>query len=113
MHENNKQHLDPGFTPEPSKSLDTFYKGQTNNFSERLEYHNAGYEKFSAKGIPWTPIWATQKNTRKEALAFEAKLKNLSKTKLCLLMLKYNEDFINNEAMRFIQERVRATDENG
>ncbi len=74
-----------------SNSIDSFYKGQTNDISQRLLRHNAGYEKYTQKGIPWILIWTKNFETRSEAVILEAKLKNLSKSKLKSFISKYQE----------------------
>ena len=63
-----------------SDSIDSFYKGQTNDIVQRLLRHNAGYEKYTQIGIPWILIWTKNFETRSEAVILETKLKNLSKS---------------------------------
>lgn len=74
-----------------SNSIDSFYKGQTNDISQRLLRHNAGYEKYTQKGIPWMLIWTKNFDTRSEAVILETKLKNLTKSKLKSFISKYHE----------------------
>jgi len=85
-----------------SHSLDSFYRGQTNNILERIKRHNSGSEKFTKSGIPWKLIWTTEKQNRGEALILERKLKNLSRIRLMEFMLKYKEGFINEEVEAII-----------
>ena len=73
-----------------SKSLDTFYKGQTNDLSDRLNRHNLQQEKATQNGIPWTLVWSTDKHSRSEAVVLELKLKNLTRKRLVKFMLKYS-----------------------
>jgi putative endonuclease len=72
-----------------SEEFDAFYKGQTQNLEERLNRHNSGLVKSTARYKPWKLVWVTKKTTRKEALSLEKKLKNLSREKLKLFMEKY------------------------
>jgi predicted GIY-YIG superfamily endonuclease len=39
--------------------------------------HNAGYEKFTSTGMPWSLIWHISKPTKSEAYQLELKLKKL------------------------------------
>ena len=74
-----------------SISTKQFYKGHTKELSGRLNRHNAGYEKFTATGIPWSLIWHTSKPTKSEAYQLELKLKNLTSKRLIEFMLKYKK----------------------
>ena len=74
-----------------SKSTDTFYKGSTQDISERLRRHNGKFEKATKLGAPWILLWYIQKVTKGEAQILEYKLKNLSRKRTCDFMLKYDE----------------------
>ena len=74
-----------------SKSTNTFYKGSTQNISERLRRHNGKFEKATKIGAPWILLWHIQKETKGEAQILEYKLKNLSRKRTCDFMLKYDE----------------------
>jgi putative endonuclease len=65
-----------------SKSMDSYYKGQTNNLVDRIKRHNSGQEKATKHGIPWDLVWNTKKSSRSEAVILETKLKNLSKGRI-------------------------------
>ena len=41
-----------------------------------MKRHNAGYEKFTKKGIPWILKCYVEVETRSEAMKLEKKLKN-------------------------------------
>jgi putative endonuclease len=69
-----------------SESVDSYYKGQTENLEERIHRHNCGWEKSTHNGIPWKLVWSTQKPDRPSAVRLEKKLKNLTRERL--------EDFI-------------------
>ena len=89
-----------------SHSLDLFYRGQTNNISERIKRHNSGSGKYTKSGVPWKLIWTTNKQNRSEALILEKKLKNLSRKKLAEFMKKYEEGFIDKDAVGIINEFI-------
>ena len=72
-----------------SEKFDTFYKGQTKDIKLRLERHNKGSEKSTARYKPWVLMWVTEKETRKDAMVLEKKLKNLSRERLLSFMKKY------------------------
>lgn len=72
-----------------SEKFDAFYKGQTKNLAQRLERHNKGLEKSTARYKPWVLIWATEKETRRDSMALEKKLKNLSRERLSSFIKKY------------------------
>ena len=74
-----------------SESLDKFYKGQTNDLSDRIMRHNMKYEKATQNGVPWTLIWCTIKLSRSSAIILERKLKNLTRKRLIDFILKYPE----------------------
>ena len=80
-----------------SPSTDTFYKGQTSHLEQRLVRHNAGYEKFTAKGVPWQLIWSTEKTSRKQAIVLEKKLKNMNREKLLDFIKKYSKGSSHDE----------------
>ena len=65
-----------------SPSINRFYIGATSNLEARIIKHNAGYEKFTRKGTPWTLIWPTSKPSKNHAMILEYKLKNLNRKRL-------------------------------
>jgi len=88
-----------------SKKLNTFYKGQTSDLTDRLKRHNSGYEKATKSGAPWVLLWINQKDTRSEAVKLESKLKNLSRARLVQFMLKYQEDVASPDALLFLKQQ--------
>ena len=60
-----------------SEKSGIYYKGQTNNISNRLKNHNRGYVKSTKAHRPWILIFYAKVNTRSEAVIMERKLKNL------------------------------------
>ena len=69
--------------------FDKFYNGQTNNIQVRVQRHNSGSEKATMPFIPWTLKFYIEKQTRKEAMELEIKLKNLSKDRIHKFIEKY------------------------
>ncbi len=69
-----------------------FYIGQTNNLKGRLEKHNAGQVKSTAKRIPFKLIGFVKLPSRKEALGLEKTLKSHSDKKLKFIK-KFKPDF--------------------
>jgi putative endonuclease len=73
-----------------SEKYNSFYVGQTGDLNNRIERHNSGIEKATARYIPWILKWSCEKSTRAEAMELERKLKNLSKQKLIQFIKKYS-----------------------
>jgi putative endonuclease len=82
-----------------SEKTNTFYKGQTNDISDRVRRHNSGTNRSTKPGIPWILIWFAEKRTRSQALNLERKLKNMSREKLIKFMSKYYEGFAGPDAL--------------
>lgn len=74
-----------------SKKLSRFYKGQTDDFENRIHRHNSGYELSTRSGVPWITVWVTTKADRSAAMGLEKKLKNLSVNRLIEFINKYEE----------------------
>ena len=85
-----------------SISTKQFYKGHTKELSSRLMRHNAGYEKFTSTGMPWSLIWHISKPNKGEAYQLELKLKNLTSKRLIEFMLKYKEGIESADELDFI-----------
>jgi len=85
-----------------SESLDQFYKGQTSDLTDRMSRHNGKREKSTKLGVPWILLWFTHKETRKEALLLESKLKNLNRRRTIHLMLKYKEDIAGTDELQLL-----------
>jgi putative endonuclease len=60
-----------------SKTNQSFYIGQTADIQKRLFRHNAGYEKYTKKFIPWNLIWFNTFDSRAKAMKEEKRLKNM------------------------------------
>ena len=87
-----------------SEKIDSFYKGQTSNLTDRLYRHNHRYEKATKAGAPWKLIWTSEKPSRSEALSLERKLKNLSVKRTLLFILKYSQGIPSSDELLMIQK---------
>ena len=87
-----------------SKKLNSFYKGETGNITDRLNRHNRGYEKATQSGVPWILIWKGEKATKSEAKLLERKLKNLSVKRTIEFILKYDEGIPSPDELLLVQK---------
>ena len=60
-----------------SKSTDKWYYGHSDDPFKRLHQHNSGRNKSTKGRGPWKLIFHREFATKKEAVNFETKLKNL------------------------------------
>jgi len=67
-----------------------YYIGQTKDLQKRLARHNAETGGYTARFMPWIIVWYCKKESRKEAMRLERKLKNLSRSRLESFMNKYS-----------------------
>ena len=74
-----------------SRQKDIFYVGYSNNVHRRLVQHNAGQANYTSSGVPWQLIWCCLKDSKREALQLEKKLKNLTRKRKIRFMQKYGE----------------------
>ena len=58
-----------------SKFDGVFYKGYTTNYHKRIEEHNNGLSRYTAKKIPWELIYVEEHPDKTSALIREKKLK--------------------------------------
>jgi putative endonuclease len=72
-----------------SSLYNRYYIGQTNDFDDRLNRHNSGFEKTTAPYRPWKLMLLIQKDTRGEAMVLEKKLKHLNHERLNAFIKKY------------------------
>ncbi|MBL7813235.1 MAG: GIY-YIG nuclease family protein [Bacteroidetes bacterium] len=72
-----------------STSHNRYYIGQTSDFDSRLNRHNSGYEKSTSPYKPWRVVLVLHKESRKEAIILERKLKNLNTEDLKKFIQKY------------------------
>jgi putative endonuclease len=55
----------------------SFYIGQTGNIERRLNDHNKGFSKATARYAPWNLVWISAVEDRKQAFKLEKTLKSL------------------------------------
>ncbi|RYG36102.1 MAG: endonuclease, partial [Chitinophagaceae bacterium] len=53
----------------------TYYKGSTENYLKRLEYHNHGLSVYTSTKIPWQLIYVEEHADKRSMLIRERKLK--------------------------------------
>ena len=53
----------------------TFYKGFTENYLERIADHNAGLSQYTSRKVPWKLIYVEEHATKRSALIREKGLK--------------------------------------
>ena len=87
-----------------SDKLNKFYKGQTNDLSDRLARHNGGYELATEPGRPWLLMWSVEKANRSEAVVLESKIKNLSADRLIKFMLKYEANVSSPDELLLLKQ---------
>jgi putative endonuclease len=73
-----------------SQMANRFYIGQTNNFENRIRLHNTGKVPSTRRYKPWELVLQLPKDTRKDALILERKLKNLNTEDLRKFIKKYS-----------------------
>ncbi|MFZ4752835.1 MAG: GIY-YIG nuclease family protein [Chitinophagaceae bacterium] len=64
----------------------SYYKGFTENPTQRLQQHNAGESKYTSTKIPWKLVYVEELPTKKEALMREKYLKKLERSRIELLI---------------------------
>jgi len=72
-----------------SEKYDRFYVGQTKDVDARIIQHNSGYDRSTSPYRPWILECKIQKETRREVLILERKLKNLNHDKMKKFIAKY------------------------
>jgi putative endonuclease len=58
-----------------SESLQQYYCGQTNDFTDRINRHNSSQSKFTSQGAPWSVIKKIEVSDRSKAMQLEKKIK--------------------------------------
>ena len=64
----------------------SFYKGFTENPTQRLQQHNSGERKYTYTKIPCKLVYIEELPTKKEALIREKYLKKLERARIELLI---------------------------
>ncbi len=79
-----------------SEKLDKFYIGYSENFEQRILFHNSDENrKWTKSGKPWVPFLVISCASKGQAMALEKYLKKL-KSKKALIELKENPNLIEN-----------------
>ena len=71
-----------------SKNFDVYYKGFSENISQRLLYHNNNKSRYTSNKGPWELVYSKAFETKKEALIEELRLKKLNRKSLETLINK-------------------------
>jgi putative endonuclease len=58
-----------------SKKLQTYYIGSTSDINKRLIRHNAGFEKYTKRGVPWILVYHEKFDSKSEATKREYEIK--------------------------------------
>ncbi len=58
-----------------SDKINKYYVGYTNDLNLRLTRHNAGWGKYTKRGIPWNLVYHESFVTKSEAIARENQIK--------------------------------------
>jgi putative endonuclease len=59
-----------------SEKIDRYYIRITDNLDWRLERHNAGWGKYTKRGIPWTIVHTEKFELKSDVLKRENEIKN-------------------------------------
>ena len=59
-----------------SEKADRYYTGITNDIEWRLERHNAGWGRFTKRGIPWKIVHTEDFKKKSDALKREREIKS-------------------------------------
>ena len=60
----------------------SYYKGFTENYSERLKQHNAGFSLYTSRKIPWKLVYVEEHVLKTNALKREKNLKKATKDRI-------------------------------
>ena len=58
-----------------SLKIDRYYTGYTDDIPWRLQRHNAGWGRYTKRGIPWTLQYTESFETKHEAIRREREIK--------------------------------------
>jgi putative endonuclease len=51
-----------------SEKLNKLYIGETSNLKNRIDFHNAGKQRYTSRGVPWKLVGCREFQNRKLAL---------------------------------------------
>jgi putative endonuclease len=64
----------------------SYYKGFSENYIERLKQHNDGWSKYTSRKKPWKLVYVELFESRSEALKREKTLKKYSRSQILILI---------------------------
>jgi putative endonuclease len=64
----------------------SYYKGFSENYLERLKQHNDGWSKYTSRKKPWKLVYVELFESRSEALKREKTLKKYSRSQILILI---------------------------
>jgi len=71
-----------------SEKINRYYVGITDNLEWRLERHNAGWRKYTKRGIPWQLVYTEEYQTKTDALKREHDIKKRKSRKYIEELIK-------------------------
>ena len=71
-----------------SSKIDKFYIGHTSDLSLRLSRHNAGWGKYTKRGIPWEIVYTETYPDKSSAVRRERELKKYKSRTLIERLVK-------------------------
>ena len=71
-----------------SKKIDKYYVGITDDLEWRLERHNAGWGKYTKRGIPWKIVYKENCESKPESLKREKEIKRKKSRKYIEWLIK-------------------------
>lgn len=74
-----------------SPSLNKFYVGQTQDFTQRLQMHNAGLSRFTSRAKDWKLDLLIPCNDKAQALKIERHIKSMKSIKYIRDLKRYPE----------------------
>jgi putative endonuclease len=69
-----------------SKIDQSYYKGFSENYLERLNQHNDGWSKYTSRKKPWRLVYVELFESKSEALKREKTLKKYSHSQILMLI---------------------------
>ena len=69
-----------------SEKDQSYYKGFTENYLLRLEFHNKGCSTYTSRKIPWRFVYIEEVGSKKEGLRREKNLKKATKERIIELI---------------------------
>jgi putative endonuclease len=64
----------------------SYYKGFSENYLERLKQHNDGWSKYTSRKKPWKLVYVELFESKSEALKREKSLKKYSRSQILILI---------------------------